>query len=135
MLTRASHLQRYAEGLYRSILKERPNYIDCFLRLGAIAEVRGNNRDASVWYREALSVSPHNADAYTALAKLHVDNRDLGGGQKKLEKILQVCALRFEGKRKVRDWSRREHARTLAASKEGFGCSRRQMRGGWRGQA
>ena len=43
-----------------------------------------------MWYREALSVSPHNADAYTALAKLHVDNRDLGGGQKKLEKILQV---------------------------------------------
>lgn len=92
MLTCASHWQRYAEGLYRSILKERPNYIDCFMRLGAIAEVRGNNRDASVWYREALTVSPHNADAYTALAKLHVDNRDLGGGQKKLEKILQVCA-------------------------------------------
>ena len=70
-------------------LKERPNYTDCHLRLGAIAEARGNNKEASVWYRQALTVSPHCADAYTALATLLAASGDLAGAQKKLEKILQ----------------------------------------------
>jgi len=59
------------------------------MRLGAMAEVRGNNRAASIWYKEVMTVSPHNADAYTALAKLHVGEKNLAAAQKKLEKILQ----------------------------------------------
>ena len=75
--------------VYPTRLKERPNYTDCHLRLGAIAEARGNNKEASVWYRQALTVSPHCADAYTALAMLLAASGDLAGAQKKLEKILQ----------------------------------------------
>jgi len=80
----------YAERLYRSLLKQRPNYTDAHMRLGAIAEARGNNKEASVWYKDALSLSPLCADAYTALAKLHAMQLDLAGAQKKLEKILQI---------------------------------------------
>ena len=82
------HDMTYAERLYRSILKERPNYTDAYMRLGAMAEARGNNRAASIWYKEVITVSPHNADAYTALAKLHVGEKNLAAAQKKLEKIL-----------------------------------------------
>jgi len=66
------HELGYAEQLYRSLIKERPNYTDAYMRLGAMAEGRGNAKEASTWYKEALTVSPHLADAYTALAKLHV---------------------------------------------------------------
>ena len=78
----------FAERLYRSMLKERPNYTDCQMRLGAMAEARGNNHEASLWYRHALALSPNCADAYTALAKLLAAQGDLAGAQKKLEKLL-----------------------------------------------
>ena len=70
------HELGYAEQLYRSLIKERPNYTDAYMRLGAMAEGRGNAKEASTWYKEALTVSPHLADAYTALAKLHVGGHD-----------------------------------------------------------
>jgi len=83
------HELGYAEQLYRSLLKERPNYTDAYMRLGAMAEARLHIKDASMWYKEALTVSPHFADAYTALAKLHVKGQDFQAAQSKLEKILQ----------------------------------------------
>ena len=83
------HELGYAEQLYRSLIKERPNYTDAYMRLGALAEGRGNAKDASMWYKEALTVLPHLADAYTALAKLHVGGHDFQAAQSKLEKILQ----------------------------------------------
>ena len=83
------HELGYAEQLYRSLIKERPNYTDAYMRLGALAEGRGNAKDASMWYKEALTVFPQLADAYTALAKLHVGGHDFQAAQSKLEKILQ----------------------------------------------
>ena len=77
-----------AHTLYRAILKERPNYLDAFMRLGAMAEIRGNTREASDWYVEGLNVQPAHADAWTALSKLHFKASDFAQSQAKLEKIL-----------------------------------------------
>ena len=43
-----------AEELYKSILKEHPSYIDCYLRLGCIARDREQIYEASDWFKEAL---------------------------------------------------------------------------------
>jgi hypothetical protein len=33
----------------RSILRERPNYLDAYVRLGRLAENKGHIRNASAW--------------------------------------------------------------------------------------
>lgn len=45
-----------AEKIYKDILREHPNYIDCYLRLGCMARDRGQIYDASDWFKEALQV-------------------------------------------------------------------------------
>lgn len=46
-----------AEKLYKDILREHPNYMDCYLRLGCMARDRGQIYDASDWFKEALKVN------------------------------------------------------------------------------
>lgn len=36
-----------AEKLYKDILKEHPNYVDCYLRLGCMSRDKGQIYDAS----------------------------------------------------------------------------------------
>ena len=50
-----------AEKLYKDILREHPNYMDCYLRLGCMARDRGQIYDASDWFKEALKVNQVNA--------------------------------------------------------------------------
>lgn len=45
------------EKLYKDILREHPNYMDCYLRLGCMARDRGQIYDASDWFKEALKVN------------------------------------------------------------------------------
>uniref|UniRef100_A0A2K5M1N2 CTR9 homolog, Paf1/RNA polymerase II complex component n=1 Tax=Cercocebus atys TaxID=9531 RepID=A0A2K5M1N2_CERAT len=46
-----------AEKLYKNILREHPNYVDCYLRLGAMARDKGNFYEASDWFKEALQIN------------------------------------------------------------------------------
>lgn len=77
-----------AEKLYKEILREHPNYVDCYLRLGCMARDRGHTYDASVWYKEALSMNNEHPDAWSLMGNLHLAKNEWGPGQKKFERIL-----------------------------------------------
>jgi RNA polymerase-associated protein CTR9 len=40
-----------AERLYKDVLKEHPNYVDCYLRLGCMARDKGQIYEASDWFK------------------------------------------------------------------------------------
>ena len=46
-----------AEDLYKAVLKEHPNYLDCYLRLGCIARDREQIFEASNWFKDALQIN------------------------------------------------------------------------------
>lgn len=59
-----------AEKLYKDILKEHPNYVDCYLRLGCMARDKGQIYEASDWFKEALRINNEHPDAWSLLGKL-----------------------------------------------------------------
>lgn len=79
----------HAEKLYKKILKEHPNYIDCYLRLGCMARNRGQIYEASDWFKEALQINQDHPDAWSLIGNLHLAKQEWGPGQKKFERILK----------------------------------------------
>ncbi|XP_067928007.1 RNA polymerase-associated protein CTR9 homolog [Watersipora subatra] len=77
-----------AEKLYKNILKEHPNYVDCYLRLGCMARDRGQIYEASDWFKEALQINQDHPDAWSLIGNLHLAKQEWGPGQKKFERIL-----------------------------------------------
>merc|ERR1719210_2118173 len=67
-----------AEKLYKEILMDCPNYIDCYLRLGCMARDRGQIYEASDKFKDALQIG-----------NLHLAKMEWGPGQKKFERILK----------------------------------------------
>lgn len=55
-LHEALHEYNKAEVIYKNILREHPNYVDCYLRLGCMARDLGQIYEASDWFKEALQV-------------------------------------------------------------------------------
>lgn len=88
-LYEALHLYDKAEKNYKDILREHPNYIDCYLRLGCMARDRGQIYEASDWFKEALQVDQDNPDAWSLIGNLHLAKQEWGPGQKKFERILK----------------------------------------------
>lgn len=78
-----------AERLYKNILREHPNYVDCYLRLGCMARDRGQIYEASDWFKEALQVNQDHPDAWSLIGNLHLAKQEWGPGQKKFERILK----------------------------------------------
>ncbi|XP_071551015.1 RNA polymerase-associated protein CTR9 homolog [Panulirus ornatus] len=78
-----------AEKLYKEILQDHPNYVDCYLRLGCMARDRGQIYDASDWYKEALRMNNEHPDAWSLMGNLHLAKNEWGPGQKKFERILK----------------------------------------------
>eukprot|EP00102_Acyrthosiphon_pisum_P021387 XP_016658597.1 PREDICTED: RNA polymerase-associated protein CTR9 homolog [Acyrthosiphon pisum] len=78
-----------AETLYKDILKEHPNYIDCYLRLGCMARDRNQIYEASDWFKEALRIDNEHPDAWSLLGNLHLAKMEWGPGQKKFERVLK----------------------------------------------
>lgn len=78
-----------AEPLYKNILREHPNYVDCYLRLGCMARDRGQIYEASDWFKEALQVNQDHPDAWSLIGNLHLAKQEWGPGQKKFERILK----------------------------------------------
>ncbi|RWS11596.1 RNA polymerase-associated protein CTR9-like protein [Dinothrombium tinctorium] len=91
-LYEAFNLFDKAEKIYKDILREHPNYIDCYLRLGCMARDRGQIYDASDWFKEALQVDQDNPDAWSLIGNLHLAKQEWGPGQKKFERILKQDA-------------------------------------------
>ena len=77
-----------AEKLYKEILKEHPNYMDCYLRLGCMARDRGLIFDASGLFKEALRINTEHPDTWTLIGNLHLAKMEWGPAQKKFERIL-----------------------------------------------
>ncbi|KAM6359109.1 LOW QUALITY PROTEIN: RNA polymerase-associated protein CTR9 homolog [Alca torda] len=75
-----------AEKLYKNILREHPKYVDCYLRLGAMARDKGNFYEASDWFKEALHNQDH-PDAWSLIGNL-LAKQEWGPGQK-IERILK----------------------------------------------
>ncbi|XP_072278367.1 RNA polymerase-associated protein CTR9 homolog [Pyxicephalus adspersus] len=78
-----------SERLYKNILREHPNYVDCYLRLGAMARDKGNFYEASDWFKEALQINQDHPDAWSLIGNLHLAKQEWGPGQKKFERILK----------------------------------------------
>uniref|UniRef100_A0A8C4PYM7 CTR9 homolog, Paf1/RNA polymerase II complex component n=1 Tax=Eptatretus burgeri TaxID=7764 RepID=A0A8C4PYM7_EPTBU len=78
-----------AEPLYKGILREHPNYVDCYLRLGCLARDKGNYYEASDWFKEALQINQDHPDAWSLIGNLHLAKQEWGPGQKKFERILK----------------------------------------------
>ncbi|XP_052800523.1 RNA polymerase-associated protein CTR9 homolog isoform X2 [Mya arenaria] len=87
-LHEATHEYDEAERLYKTILREHPNYVDCYLRLGCMARDRGQIYEASDWFKEALQINQDHPDAWSLIGNLHLAKQEWGPGQKKFERIL-----------------------------------------------
>ena len=81
-----------AEKLYKEILMDCPNYIDCYLRLGCMARDRGQIYEASDKFKDALQISNEDPDAWSLIGNLHLAKMEWGPGQKKFERILKQPA-------------------------------------------
>lgn len=79
-----------SEKLYKDILKEHPNYVDCYLRLGCMARDKGQIYDAGEWFKEALRINTEHPDAWSLLGNLHLAKDEWQPGQKKFERVLNV---------------------------------------------
>lgn len=79
-----------SEKLYKDILKEHPNYVDCYLRLGCMARDKGQIYEASDWFKEAFRINVEHPDAWSLLGNLHLAKSEWGPGQKKFERVLKV---------------------------------------------
>ena len=78
-----------AERLYKEIILECPNYIDCYLRLGCMLRDRGQIYEASDKFKDALQVSNEDPDAWSLIGNLHLAKMEWGPGQKKFERIVK----------------------------------------------
>ncbi|VIO92177.1 TPR Domain containing protein [Brugia malayi] len=79
-----------AERLYKGILQEKPNYIDCYMRLGCLARDKGQIYESSVWFKEGMSVNQSHADAWSLIGNLHMSKFEWAPAQKKFEYILKL---------------------------------------------
>lgn len=78
-----------ADKLYKDILKEHPNYIDCYLRLGCMARDKGLIFVASDFFKDALKINTENPDTRSLLGNLHLAKMQWTLGQKNFETILK----------------------------------------------
>ncbi|KAI1716094.1 tetratricopeptide repeat domain-containing protein [Ditylenchus destructor] len=79
-----------AEKLYREVIKQRHNYLDCVLRLGCLSRDRGDTHTASLLFKEAMSSNPKHPDPWTLIGNMHMAKNELGPAQKKFEQILKL---------------------------------------------
>jgi RNA polymerase-associated protein CTR9 len=86
-----------AERLYKDILLECSNYIDCYLRLGAMLRDRGQIYAASDRFKDALQISNEHPDVWSLIANLHMGRQEWGPGQKMFERILKQPTTSNDG--------------------------------------
>ncbi|EGC31227.1 hypothetical protein DICPUDRAFT_50293, partial [Dictyostelium purpureum] len=78
-----------AEELYRGIIKEHPNYYDCYLRLSQIFKNQGDTFEANEWIKEVLHIQPNSQEAWALYGNLHLSKEEWYNAQKKFEQILE----------------------------------------------
>ncbi len=88
-LLESTHKFAEASEIYKGILKEHPNYIDGYLRLGLMAKSQGQIFDASEWFKEALVINEKHIETLILLANLHLEKEEWRNAQKRFENILE----------------------------------------------
>eukprot|EP00301_Raphidiophrys_heterophryoidea_P027440 c9659_g1_i1.p1 GENE.c9659_g1_i1~~c9659_g1_i1.p1 ORF type:complete len:1008 (+),score=284.05 c9659_g1_i1:410-3025(+) len=78
-----------AERLYKDILRQHPNYVDCTLRLGVMARDRGNSHEAVEHFTAAVSSNSSNLDSWTLWGNLHLDRGEWGDAERKFKRIVR----------------------------------------------
>jgi len=56
-----------------------------------MARDRNQIYEASDWFKEVLHINNENPDAWSLLGNLHFAKMEWGPGQKKFERVLNVC--------------------------------------------
>eukprot|EP00727_Mastigamoeba_balamuthi_P002041 m51a1_g11834 hypothetical protein (1133) ;mRNA; f:445374-448969 len=80
-----------AESLYKGILKEHPNYVACYMRLGMMAREKGLLSEAADWLKLVFSVNKTHKDAWSMMGLLHVEKGEWQPAQKKFEQVMELC--------------------------------------------
>ncbi|EOD29899.1 hypothetical protein EMIHUDRAFT_72710, partial [Emiliania huxleyi CCMP1516] len=80
-----------ATAKYVELLQEHPNYVDCFLRLGACEQAVGRPSGALAWLKKGLEVDPVNADLWCALGRVHMEQRDWMRADACFKAVLEKC--------------------------------------------
>merc|ERR1712088_354745 len=85
-----------AERLYKDILLECPNYIECYLRLGCMLRDRGQIYEASDKFKDALQFSNEHPDAWSLIGNLHLAK------QGKRKEVSGTCVDHVQASREER---------------------------------
>lgn len=59
--------------MYRNLVGQFPGYIDCYLRLSAMAKAAGDMQQAAHWAAQATAQAGGHVDAQALLATLHME--------------------------------------------------------------
>ncbi len=83
-------VQAQAGAEYRAALAQNPNDDMSILRLGEIAEKKGDLKEAKVDDERAIAIQPKNAEAYAELAKIYTSLDQPEQAKKALERSIQI---------------------------------------------
>jgi RNA polymerase-associated protein CTR9 len=71
--TRRAGDLKAAKETYQRLLQSFPGYVDCYLRLAAMAKAAGDVEEARHWAAQATAQADAHIDAQAMLASLHVE--------------------------------------------------------------
>lgn len=66
-----------ARAIYKKLTDQFPDYLDSWLRLGALAQATGQSEEAQELYEKAIELDAKNMDALSMLGSLHLEKNDL----------------------------------------------------------
>jgi RNA polymerase-associated protein CTR9 len=78
-----------SDKLYKSILKEHPNYIDCYLRIGCMARDKGMIFVASDYFKDAQKINMNHPDTRSLLGNLHLAKMQWTLAEKNFEAVIK----------------------------------------------
>lgn len=78
-----------SDKLYKTILKEHPNYIDCYLRIGCMARDKGMIFVASDYFKDAQKINMNHPDTRSLLGNLHLAKMQWTLAEKNFEAVIK----------------------------------------------
>lgn len=78
-----------AVEIYSEILKQHPNFIECYLRLSELARSRGRTVEAAKWLATALEVDREEPDVNISLGDLQSQGKELDRAKKSYESVIE----------------------------------------------
>jgi tetratricopeptide (TPR) repeat protein len=79
-----------AENLYLDIIKEKPEFSECYINLGVTYQKIGDLDKSKEYFSEAINLEPDNVISINNLALIHVDQENYQEAQENLEWSLSL---------------------------------------------